>query len=170
MFIKVLVFVWSMYNLRIRLEHRYDNRFKIAEDLIDPSNAILMDNDGNEVQPVPQMNDDGESVDWRQEWEGSTEMVAHFNLDSDNEYTLHTGTEMDSEFEVMPYDSRDEENCGSDDELSEELEDVGDRSPAPMTMSDTHSTAPRDRQIRPLPDVSQRADAIGRWDEACPVL
>ena len=110
----------SNYNLRIRLEHRYDNRFRIAEDLIDLSNAILMDNDGNEVQPVPQMNDDGESVDWRQEWEGSTEMVAHFNLDSDNEYTLHTGTEMDSEFEVMPYDSRDRENCGSDDELSEE--------------------------------------------------
>ena len=108
------------YNLRIRLEHRYDNRFRIAEDLIDLSNAILMDNDGNEVQPVPQMNDDGESVDWRQEWEGSTEMVAHFNLDSDNEYTLHTGTEVDSEFEVMPYDSRDEENCGSDDELTEE--------------------------------------------------
>ena len=79
-----------------------------------------MDNDGNEVQPVPQMNDDGESVDWRQEWEGSTEMVAHFNLDPDNEYTLHTGTEVDSEFEVMPYDSRDEENCGSDDELTEE--------------------------------------------------
>ena len=110
----------SNYNLRIRLEHRYDNRFKIAEDLIDPSNSILMDNDGNEVQPVPQMNDDGESVDWRQEWEGSTEMVAHFNLDSENEYTLHTGTEVDSEFEVMPYDSRDEENCGSDDDLTEE--------------------------------------------------
>ena len=110
----------SNYNLRIRLEHRYDNRFRIAEDLIDLSNAILMDNDGNEVQPVPQMNDDGESVDWRQEWEGSTEMVAHFNLDSENEYTLHTGTEVDSEFEVMPYDSRDEENCGSDDDLTEE--------------------------------------------------
>ena len=47
---------------------------------------------------------------------------------------------------------------------------VGDRSPAPMTMSDTHSTALRDGQIQPLPDVSQRADAIGRWDEACPVL
>ena len=47
---------------------------------------------------------------------------------------------------------------------------VGDRSPAPMTMSDTHSTALRDGQIRPLPDVSQRVDAIGRWDEACPVL
>ena len=38
---------------------------------------------------------------------------------------------------------------------------VGDRSPAPVTMSDTHSTALRDRQIRPLPDDSQRADAIG---------
>ena len=45
--------------------------------------------------------------------------------------------------------------------LTFEIASVGDRSPAPMTMSDTHSTALRDRQIRPLPDVSQRADAIG---------
>ena len=110
----------SNYNLIIGLEHRYDNRFKIAEDLIDPSNAILMDNDGNEVQPVPQMNEDGEYVDWKESWEGSGMMNAHFNLDSETEYTLHTGTEVDSEFEVMPNEYRYEENCGSDDELTEE--------------------------------------------------
>ena len=107
----------SNYNFVIGLEHRYDNRFRIVEDLIDPSNAILMDNDGNEVQPVPQINEDGEYVDWK---EYGVLMNAHFNLDSETEYTLHTGTELDSEFEVMPYEYRYEENCGSDDELSEE--------------------------------------------------
>jgi hypothetical protein len=110
----------SNYNLIIGLEHRYDNRFRIVEDLIDPSNAILMDNDGNEVQPVPQMNEDGEYVDWKESWEGSGMMNAHFNLDSETEYTLHTGTELDSEFEVMPYEYRYDENCGSGDELTEE--------------------------------------------------
>ena len=110
----------SNYNLIIGLEHRYDNRFKIAEDLIDPSNAILMDNDGNEVQPVPQMNEDGEYVDWKESWEGSGMMNAHFNLDSETEYILHTGTEVDSEFEVMPNEYSYDENCGSDDELIEE--------------------------------------------------
>ena len=110
----------SNYNLIIGLEHRYDNRFRIAEDLIDPSNAILMDNDGNEVQPVPQMNEDGGYVDWKESWEGSGMMNAHFNLDSETEYTLHTGTEVASEFEVMPNEYRYEGNCGSDDELTEE--------------------------------------------------
>ena len=47
-------------------------------------------------------------------------MNAHFNLDSETEYILHTGTEVDSEFEVMPNEYSYDENCGSDDELSEE--------------------------------------------------
>ena len=110
----------SEYNYRIKLQHRYDSDFKVAENMIDTSNVILEDYDGNQVQPVPQMDDNGNYVEWRQEWEGSNEMMAYFNLDSESEYILHTGTEIDSEFEVRPYDHIHDDRCGSDEELTEE--------------------------------------------------
>ena len=111
---------WNNYNYRIKLQHRYDSEYMVTENIIDTSNVILMDNDENEIAPIPQMQSDGTTVDWAQEWEESTEMVAHFDLDSEMEYTLHTGTELNSEFEVMPYEDNHEENCDENVELSEE--------------------------------------------------
>ena len=99
-------------NVEITLRHDYDNRFKIMDDTFEADNVVLLDADGNEIVP-----NDG----WDEEYQGSRSMRANFALD-EGEYELHTGTSVNSEFELEIYDGdwRDDSNCEGDQELNQE--------------------------------------------------
>ena len=108
------------YNHTITLYHRFDSNYRVMEDIIDTSNVVLMDSEGIEIQPIQQMDSSGDMVDWKQNWGGSSEMTALFNLDGDQEYTLKTNTDVNSEFEIKPFEYDSFDNCEANQEVSEE--------------------------------------------------
>ena len=110
----------QQYNHMIYLQHRYDSEYRIMENLIDTSNVVLTDSAGNEVQPIQQMDSSGNMVDWKQSWEGSSEMTGLFNLDSNEEYTLTTNTDVNSEFEIRPYEYDSFDNCDANQQVNQD--------------------------------------------------
>ena len=99
-------------DLEIMLRQDYNNEFRIMDDLIDASNAILMDSEGNEIES---------EYGWNEEYPGSQYMKALFRV-SEGEYELHTGTDVNSQFELEVYSGeyRGEENCEGDQNLDQD--------------------------------------------------
>ncbi|MDP6870236.1 MAG: hypothetical protein QGI21_05640 [Candidatus Poseidoniaceae archaeon] len=89
-------------NYQISLKLIPENEFMVGDELIDYSNAVVTDSEGNEITPFS---------DWEVTDYDPTKVRAYFHLEDETEYYLDTGTELDSSLSWYFGDSIWETNC-----------------------------------------------------------